>query len=368
MATKKLDELEKERAASSGTTQGTAPITVYKASQNSSMGTGAAENTRTAALQEYLRNAVGGTPTESDILKGVRDQLLNREKFSYDHNADSGFQQYLNTAKKNGKLAMRDTIGQASAMTGGYGNSYAQTAGQIAYNDYMQDANEMIPEFEELARARYDAETAALTDKYSILKSEHEAELEDYRNRYDIAREDWYKEQDRIESERQYEDEKKQREIELLLAMGDYDSIDRMGYNTSSLRAKEAAEVSDEADDFKLWNYSGIDEDSGFAVYYDDNGKKKTVEVGLNPYTGTQNPDTKNGTFKNGYQPDNVGGSKLSKSGLTDEVNGRTQSVWIDENNMAWIWDGSKNRYEEYTIDGRQATAGMISNLLKRQG
>lgn len=243
MATKKLEELEKERTGSGGASTGTAPISVYRSGTGSKQETTSKQNPRTVAMQKYLSDTVGGVPTESDLLRDVREKLMNRSKFSYDHNTDARFQQYLDTAKRSGKMAMRDNIAKASSMTGGYANSYAESAGQQAYNAYLQDANEMIPEFEELARARYDAETAALGDKYAILKGEHEEALNDYWNRYGIAREDWYNEQDRQTAEAQYADEKKQREIELLLAMGDYDSLDRMGYSTQALRAQQAAEM-----------------------------------------------------------------------------------------------------------------------------
>ena len=258
MATKKLEELEKERTGAGGASTGTAPISVYRSGTGSKQETTSKQNPRTIAMQKYLSDTVGGVPTESDLLRDVREKLMNRSKFSYDHNTDSRFQQYLDTAKRSGKMAMRDTIAKASSMTGGYANSYAESAGQLAYNDYLQDANEMIPEFEELARARYDAETAALGDKYAILKGEHEEALNDYWNRYGIAREDWYNEQDRQAAEAQYADEKKQREIELLLAMGDYDSLDRMGYSTQALRAQQAAEMTSNTGSGSTPKYNGL--------------------------------------------------------------------------------------------------------------
>ena len=68
----------------------------------------------------------------------------------------------------------------------------------------------------------------------------------------------------------------------------------------------------------------------------------------MNPYTGTKNGDIKYGTFNNGYQPNNVGGQKLSKTGITDVVNGVTQNVWKTPDGRKWIWDGTINRYLEY--------------------
>lgn len=79
-----------------------------------------------------------------------------------------------------------------------------------------------------------------------------------------------------------------------------------------------------------------------------------------NPYTNTVHADAKNGTFSNGYQPDNVGGSKLSNSGfkVSDVFNnsayGSTgislsgQSIWTT-NGKYYVWDGSINDYIDVT-------------------
>ena len=67
--------------------------------------------------------------------KGMDEALqkvLNRDKFQYDINGDALYQQYKDRYIQQGKQAMMDTIGQASALTGGYGNSYAQGVGQLS--------------------------------------------------------------------------------------------------------------------------------------------------------------------------------------------------------------------------------------------
>lgn len=68
-------------------------------------------------------------------------------------------------------------------------------------------------------------------------------------------------------------------------------------------------------------------------------------------YQGSINPDTKYGTFnttdKNGvkYQPNNVGGKKLSKAGITIENNGVTQNVWQTSDGKYYYWEGRQNKY-----------------------
>ena len=71
----------------------------------------------------------------------------------------------------------------------------------------------------------------------------------------------------------------------------------------------------------------------------------------VNPYTGTVNYDAQYGTFSNGYQPDNIGGSKLRESGSTTTVNGNTQNIWIYDNGQTSqlvVWDGKQNQYVPY--------------------
>ena len=112
--------------------------------------------------------------------------------------------------------------------------------------------------------------------------------------------------------------------------------------------------------DFQKAVFSRVDDNGNYVFYID--GKERTYSPGVNPYTGTKNSDIKNGTFSNGYQPDNVGGKKLSKSGITDVVNGVTQNVWQTSDGKLWIWDGTQNRYLEYD-DGSTKKASPPPNV-----
>lgn len=75
--------------------------------------------------------------------------------FSYDVNADALYQQYKQQYMQQGKLAMKDTMGQAAALTGGYGNSYAATAGNQAYQQYLGRLNDVVPQLYQMAYDRY---------------------------------------------------------------------------------------------------------------------------------------------------------------------------------------------------------------------
>lgn len=116
--------------------------------------------------------AVGDSqPNWQAKLNETLDKILNREKFSYDVNGDALYQQYKDLYTNQGKQAMMDTMGQASAMTGGYGNSYAQTVGQQTYQGYLQQLNDKVPELYQLALDQYNQEGQDLYDQASVMST-----------------------------------------------------------------------------------------------------------------------------------------------------------------------------------------------------
>ncbi len=115
------------------------------------------------------------------------DSLLNRKDFKFDVNNDALYKQMKENYANLGKLAMQDTIGQASAMTGGYGNSYAQTVGQQAYNSYMQQATDAIPELYQMALNRYSLEGDKLAQNLSALSSDRSTSYGEYQDAYNRA-------------------------------------------------------------------------------------------------------------------------------------------------------------------------------------
>lgn len=132
--------------------------------------------------------------------KSKLDEILNGEKFSYDLNADPTFQTLLAQFRREGKGAMRDTMAQATALTGGHANSAAQAAAQQAYDRRMDEAFEQVPELEAAAYAKYRDERSDLYNEYSILAAREAAEKEEaWRNkewdlqleRYRVADEQW---------------------------------------------------------------------------------------------------------------------------------------------------------------------------------
>lgn len=115
-------------------------------------------------------------------LNDTLDKILNREKFSYDFNGDAFYQQYKDKFTQQARMASEDAIARASAMTGGYGNSYAATAGAQAFNDQMGQLNDVIPELFQMAYDRYAREGQDLKDAYSMLAAREAEAYGKYRD------------------------------------------------------------------------------------------------------------------------------------------------------------------------------------------
>ena len=119
-----------------------------------------------------------------DIYKDVMNKILNREKFSYDLNGDALYQQYKDKFIQQGKMAMQDTMGQAAAMTGGYGNSYAATVGNQAYQAQLNNLNDIIPELYQMAYDKYNQEGQDLYNQYGMLSDDRNTEYGMWSDKY----------------------------------------------------------------------------------------------------------------------------------------------------------------------------------------
>ncbi len=152
-----------------------------------------AERLRDEHAANKVADWTGGTYGEA--LKNQLDKINNREKFTYDLNGDALYQQYKDQYVNQGRLAMQDAMGQASAMTGGYGNSYAASVGNQAYQGYLQKLNDVVPELYQMAYNKYVQEGQDMKDVYSMLNNAYNTEYGEHRDK--VA--DWTNEQNRLD-------------------------------------------------------------------------------------------------------------------------------------------------------------------------
>ncbi len=90
----------------------------------------------------------------SDIRAAI-DSLRNREDFSYDPDSDPVYAAYKQKYLLEGNRASKNAMADYSALTGGYTNSAAVTAGALANQYYAQQLSNTIPQLAEQAYKRY---------------------------------------------------------------------------------------------------------------------------------------------------------------------------------------------------------------------
>ncbi len=157
-----------------------------------------------ALLQQQLSNKPGEYQSQWQTqLDDTLNKILNREKFSYDLNGDALYQQYKDQYMLQGQQAMMDTMGQAQAMTGGYGNSYAQTVGQQTYQGYLQQLNDRVPELYQLALNQYNREGEDLYNQYGLYADRENLDYGRYRDTVS----DYNTELDRLTNDARYQSE-----------------------------------------------------------------------------------------------------------------------------------------------------------------
>lgn len=152
------------------------------------------------AVQAHQQTRPGAYESSyGGALKETLDKILNQQDFQYRLDGDALYRRYRDQAVRDGQRAMSDTMGQAAALTGGYGNSYAQAVGQQAYARQMEGLADRIPELYSLAMEQYKLRAQGLKDRYGILSDADQTQY----GRYADSLAAWQEEADRLQ--RQYE-------------------------------------------------------------------------------------------------------------------------------------------------------------------
>ena len=137
-----------------------------------------------AAFNGYGSHTWGNQAINDQLL----NEYLNRDPFSYDLNGDALYQQYKDKYIQQGKMAMQDTMGQAAAMTGGYGNSYAQSVGQQAYQNSLDNLNDIVPELYQMAYDRYNQQGQDMLNKLNVLDADYNRSYGEWETGYNVLR------------------------------------------------------------------------------------------------------------------------------------------------------------------------------------
>lgn len=134
-------------------------------------------------VQDLEANEPGAFKSQySDQIDSILNGILNREEFEYNLNEDKLYEYYRDAYMRQGQKAMKDTIGAASALSGGYGSSYAQTVGSQAYDQYLAGLNDKVPELYQLAYQKYLNEGAEMYNQLGAMQNLDNIDYSRYRD------------------------------------------------------------------------------------------------------------------------------------------------------------------------------------------
>lgn len=160
------------------TTQSTKTSAANAAGQTGNIPENAAAGLDFKTVQQNLNT--GYESKWDDQLADLYNQITQRKPFEYSTEDDMLYQMYKEKYTQQGKQAMRDTMGQAAALTGGYGSSYGQAVGQQQYDAYLQELNSLLPQLQDAAYQRYAAEGDRLNQLFSLTGAMDDRDLQQY--------------------------------------------------------------------------------------------------------------------------------------------------------------------------------------------
>ena len=168
----------------------------------------------------------------TDQINSILEGILNNKDFTYtgqDLMNDDLYKMYRDQYTHNAKLASENAMAGAAALTGGYGSTYSQAAGQQAYDNTMAQLNDMALEFADRAYDRYKWNQQ---DRYNQLGAVTGLDNTDY-NRYRDTVSDWQTDRNyyagRFDTERnfdygQYRDQVADWQLDREFGLGLYDT------------------------------------------------------------------------------------------------------------------------------------------------
>lgn len=217
------------------------------------------------------------------LIDQAANSILNREAFSYDHTQDPLYQQLNQSYTQKGQQAMEDTLGIVSQRTGGLASSYATQAGQQAYNGYMGELADKIPELRQLAYAMYMDEGDQMRANLEMLQGMENQNYNQYLDRlnqfntdrnfqYGVNRDavsdqryadEWQYQKDRdTVADQRYSNEtaygkerdalsRNRYDAETLAQYGDFSGYKALGYTDEQIAAMQSAYLSEGNDTYE---------------------------------------------------------------------------------------------------------------------
>ena len=222
-----------------------------------------------AALKESEFALPEFSSSYDEQITELYNKIVSREPFKYDPMSDSLYGQYREQYAQMGRMAMRDSMGKAAALTGGYGSSYAQKVGQQEYDEYLQKLGEVMPELYAAAYQRYKDQGEALESQYQRLTKLEREEYDRYRDQVEDMKYQQGMEANREKADNDRKDKNYDRLVEL---------ITKVGYVPSQEELEQSGMTQEQAEAY-LRRYSGGGEGSSIPMsyYYGGSSKKPST-------------------------------------------------------------------------------------------
>ncbi|GEM_PF-5970951 len=305
--------------------------------------------------------------TWANKLSSLYDTISNR-KFSYNQQEDPLYLQYQQMYERNAKLAQDNAVGQAAALSGGYSNSYAETAGQAMYNQAMNGLNEKALDLANAAQNRYQMETDNLLNQYQMAGQMYSNAYQQERDAISDKRyaDEWayQKERDAVSDSQWQQNYNYQKERDKVSDsqwqqnynyQKDRDKVSDDRYNTEWNYQKERDLVSDKQNEQSLayqyamngytkdangnWKYTGTNADKQFdqelAYKYSTSGYEYNSKTGKWEYTGV------------GVEP--VDNTKYTYKNVTDFLDSKGKDYSHIQTEEYWNKHKKTSKYSSYT-------------------
>lgn len=284
-------------------------------------------------LNGKTQELMDGKTKWTDQYEAAMNKYLNREDFEYDVDKDPLFQQALASAMNSGKSAMQDTIGQASALTGGYGSTYATSAGNQAYNALIEDAYNNLPEYYNMALQAYQAEGQEMYNQVAMLgeadANEFQREYTEWQASFDNANQIWNKE------------------------FSEWDAGVNQAYNSANIQLQEYGQKAENA--YNLYNMASSQYESKYAKEYQEWSDTVTQFMNI---ANSQNTDYwQDQTFNASYESDGKGGYQPKSTNKNGNNSGEN-----------WTQSEYNNAEAKFENGGEQALCSYAETIGKQQG
>ena len=264
---------------------------------------------KVSQYEKYLNDLMAQKPGEyksawETQMSELYDRIMGRPEFSYDMAKDPLYQQYSQQYQRLGQQAMMNTVGQGAALTGGYANSYAQNVGQQAYQGYLQQLNDIVPELANQAYNRYRDQEQDLYNQYALAMNRDESDYGRYRDTLADYYNDYANALNRYSDERNFDYSDYANLLQYFQQMAAAENADY--WNAQDLayqRERAAAQDAQWAAEYALAQQKANSSGGGNNSVSNGGTAVNNYSIGSTQHTGTANNNNGNVTSLS-YSPD----------------------------------------------------------------